>query len=163
MQDAIQSVNWKKEQVAILPFLAYVKDTASDKLKPIPMCVISDHFVHDTTIFWTSQKVIDQDLIKEVPQIKYIKYFSDGSSALCENFKNFINLCHHEEDHGVKAEWHFFVSSHGKGACDGTIKCMTTKASFQRLYKDQILNASDLYKFTKDSIKGIKTFLCRNI
>ncbi|GBM81683.1 hypothetical protein AVEN_92813-1 [Araneus ventricosus] len=73
MQDAIQSVHWKKEQVTIL---AYVKDTANDKLKPMPMCVISDHLVHDTT-FWTLQKVIGQDLIKEVSQIKYIKYFSD--------------------------------------------------------------------------------------
>ncbi|GBN36594.1 hypothetical protein AVEN_185511-1 [Araneus ventricosus] len=88
MQDAIQSVHWKKEQVTIHPFLAYVKDTANDKLKPILMCVISDHLVHGTTIFWTFQKVIDQDLIKEVTQIKYIKYFSDGSSAQYKNFKN---------------------------------------------------------------------------
>ncbi|GBL91138.1 hypothetical protein AVEN_258050-1 [Araneus ventricosus] len=51
MQDAIQSVHWKKEQVTIHPFLAYVNDTANDKLKPIPMCVISDHLVHDTTTF----------------------------------------------------------------------------------------------------------------
>ncbi|GBL94028.1 hypothetical protein AVEN_251751-1 [Araneus ventricosus] len=111
MQDAIQSVHWKKEQVTIL---AYVKGTANDKLKPIPMCVISDHLVHDTTTFWTFQKVIDQDLIKEVSQIKYIKYFSDGSSAQYKNFKNFINLCHHEKDHGVKAEWHFLHLAMGK-------------------------------------------------
>ncbi|GBN74622.1 hypothetical protein AVEN_262439-1 [Araneus ventricosus] len=62
----------------------------------------------------------------------------------------------------MKAEWHFFFPScHGKGACDdigGTIKCMASKASLQRPYKNQILNASDLYKFTKDSINGIKTF-----
>ncbi|GBM76115.1 hypothetical protein AVEN_18946-1 [Araneus ventricosus] len=158
MQDAIQSVHWKKEQVTIL---AYVKDTANDKLKPIPMCVISDHLVHDTTTFGTFQKVIGQDLIKEVSQIKYIKYFSDGSSAEYKYFENFINLCHHEKDHGVKAEWYFFASYHGKGDCDGiggSIKCMSTKASLQRPYKDQILNASDLYKFTKVSIKGIKSF-----
>ncbi|GBN65296.1 hypothetical protein AVEN_30781-1 [Araneus ventricosus] len=160
MQDAIQSVRWKKEQVTIHPFLTYVKDTANDKLKPIHMCVISDHLVHDTT-FWTFQKVVNQDLIKEVPQIKYIKYFSGGSSVQYKNFEIFINLCHHEKDCGVKAEWHFFASCHGKGACDGiggTIKYMSTKASLQRPYKCQILNASDLYKFTKDSIKGIKTF-----
>ncbi|GBN19002.1 hypothetical protein AVEN_263209-1 [Araneus ventricosus] len=68
MQDAIQRVHWKKEQVTIHPFLAYIKDTANDKLKPIPMCVISDHLVPDAT-FWTFQKVIAQYLIKEVPQI----------------------------------------------------------------------------------------------
>ncbi|GBN57148.1 hypothetical protein AVEN_158250-1, partial [Araneus ventricosus] len=40
MQDAIQSVHWKKEQVTIHPFLAYVNDTANDKLKPIPIMKI---------------------------------------------------------------------------------------------------------------------------
>ncbi|GBN09273.1 hypothetical protein AVEN_23047-1 [Araneus ventricosus] len=158
LRDAIQSFHWKKEQVTIHPFLAYLNDTANDKLKPISMCVISDHLVHDTTAFWTFQKVIDQNLIKEVSQIEYIKYVSDGSSDQYKNFKNFINLCHHEKGHGVKAEWHFLAFCHGKGACDGTIKCLVTKASLQRPYKDQILNASDVYKFTKDSIKGIETF-----
>ncbi|GBL81454.1 hypothetical protein AVEN_143728-1 [Araneus ventricosus] len=47
MQDAIQSVHWKKEQVIIHPFLAYVKDTANDKLKPIPM-------VSDSTTTFTA-------------------------------------------------------------------------------------------------------------
>ncbi|GBL91980.1 hypothetical protein AVEN_102549-1 [Araneus ventricosus] len=92
MQDAIQSVHWKKEQVTIHPFLAYVKDTANDELKPILICVISDHLVHDSITFWTFQKVIDQDLIKEVIQIKYIKYFSDGSSAQYKNFKLYKSL-----------------------------------------------------------------------
>ncbi|GBO29239.1 hypothetical protein AVEN_107536-1 [Araneus ventricosus] len=63
LRDAIQSVHWKKEQVTIHPFLAYVKDTANDKLKPIPMCVISDHLVHDTTTFRLSKKMkIDSSL-----------------------------------------------------------------------------------------------------
>ena len=33
--------------------------------------------------------------------------------------KTFINLCFHEADFGVPAEWHFSATSHGKGACDG--------------------------------------------
>ena len=31
-----------------------------------------------------------------------------------KNRKNFINLCHHEDDFGVPAEWHFSATSHGK-------------------------------------------------
>lgn len=161
VQDAIQSFHWKKEQVTVHPFLAYIKDITSDTVKSISMCVISDHLIHDTTTFWAFQKVIVNHLLTQNPQIKYIKYFSDGSSAQYKNYKNFINLCNHEEDHGVKAEWHFFASCHGKGACDGiggTIKRMATKASLQRPYTDAILNALDLYNFAKKSVNGIESF-----
>lgn len=163
VQDAIQNFHWKKEQATVHPFLVYIKDNVTDTVKSISICVISDHLIHDTTTFWTFQKVIVKHLITQVPQIKYIKYFSDGSSAQYKNYKNFINLCHHEKDHGVKAEWHFFASCHGKGACDGiggTIKRMATKASLQRPYKDTILNALDLYNFAKESAKGIQSFFC---
>ena len=33
------------------PFLAYIKDTANDKVKPVPMCVNGKHLVHDATTF----------------------------------------------------------------------------------------------------------------
>ena len=46
-------------------------------------------------------------------------YFSDGAGSQYKNRKNFVNLCSHQEDFGVSAEWHFYVTSHGKGACDG--------------------------------------------
>ena len=68
MQDAIQSVHWKKEQMTIHSFLEHGKNIS--KLKTIPMCVISDHLVHDTITFWTFQKVIVQDLIKEEEKFK---------------------------------------------------------------------------------------------
>lgn len=61
---------------------------------------------------------------------------------------------------GVKAEWHFLASCHGKGACDGiggTVKRMATKASLQRPH-NPILNAIDLYNFAKEFIKGVDIF-----
>ena len=36
-----------------------------------------------------------------------------------KNYKNFVNLCYHQEDFGVAAEWVFFATSHGKSPCDG--------------------------------------------
>ena len=38
-----------------------------------------------------------------------------------KNRKNFANLCCHEQDFEMSAEWHFFVTSHGKGPCDGVV------------------------------------------
>jgi hypothetical protein len=48
-----------------------------------------------------------------------IIYFSDGCAAQYKNRKNFLNLCNHDADFGLPAEWHFFATSHGKGPCDG--------------------------------------------
>ena len=49
-------------------------------------------------------------------------------------YKNCKNLCHHFEDFGVRAEWDFFATSHGKSAGDGaggTLKRLATRASLQ--------------------------------
>ena len=43
-----------------------------------------------------------------------------------------MNLCLHFKDFGLKAEWIFFATSHGKSTCDGiggTVK--RTTASLQ--------------------------------
>lgn len=37
---------------------------------------------------------------------------------------NFLNLLHHNNEFGNDAEWHFFATSHGKGAYDGIGGCM---------------------------------------
>ena len=58
------------------------------------------------------------------------------------NQKNFVNLCNHENDFGIKAEWHFSATSHGKGACDGvggTVKRLAARASLQKPYDEQFL------------------------
>ena len=59
-------------------------------------------------------------------------YFSDGSGAQYKNFKNFTDLLLHEKDFDLKAEWHFFATSHERNACDGvgdTIKRLAAHAS----------------------------------
>ena len=65
--------------------------------------------------------------------------------------KNFINLCHREDDFGMPAEWHFFATSHGKGPCDGvggTVKRLAAHASLQRPYDKHILTPHQLYDFS---------------
>jgi len=68
----------------------------------------------------------------------HAKYFvSDGAAAQYKNRKNFVNLCQHEEDFGVAAEWHFSATSHGKVACDGvggTVKGFAARASLSKVY-----------------------------
>ena len=74
-------------------------------------------------------------------QLKKIKYFSNGVSSQYKNHENFHNLCLHESDFGIPAEWHFSATSHGKGACDGigrTVKRLAARASLQRPYNTRL-------------------------
>ena len=87
-----------------------------------------------------------------------ILYFSDGSAPQYKNRKNFLNLCLHQEDFGVSAEWHFSATSHGKGACDGlggTVKRLAARASLQRPYNSQIMTPRQLYEWAVDNIQSV--------
>ncbi|ESO07349.1 hypothetical protein HELRODRAFT_170682 [Helobdella robusta] len=66
-----------------------------------------------------------------------------------------------DKDFGLKAEWHFFATFHGKSPCDGiggTTKRLVARASLQASTKDQILNARDFYTYADAKINGIKFF-----
>ena len=82
--------------------------------------MISDCLVHDTVAVYLFQKTLIKFLKSNLTwPIHHIIYFSDGAPTQYKNRKNFINLCNHQNDFGVPAEWHFFATSHGKGPCDG--------------------------------------------
>ncbi len=98
----------------LLPMISYV--------------LISDCMHHDTVAVHLFQK-------------KMI-YFSDGAVSQYKSQNNFVNLCQHETHFGVKAEWHFSATSHGKGACDGVrgiVKRLASQASLQQSFDQQIM------------------------
>ena len=159
VQDAIQSFHWVNSQVTLHPFVVYYK--YEDILMNKTFCVISDELSHSTESFYAFQKTLINYLKTTMENLQKVLYFSDGCAAQYKNKKKFANLCYHEDDFKVKAEWNFFATSHGKGPCDGaggTIKRLVTKASLQRTNNDQILNADDMYNFCKDNISGIHFF-----
>ena len=72
--------------------------------------------------------------------------------------KNFHNLCLHESDFGIPAEWHFSATSHGKGACDGiggTVKRLAARASLQRPYNNQIMTPRQLFDWVSSNLPGV--------
>ena len=107
--------------------------------KHVSCVVVSECLPHDTI----TDHLFQQHLLKFLKEMfgekpKKVFYFSDGCAG---QYKNFMNLCHHSVDFGVEAEWHSFATSYAKGPCDGVgglLKRMTTKASLQRPYQDQI-------------------------
>ncbi|CAH0556044.1 unnamed protein product [Brassicogethes aeneus] len=160
-QDAIQGFHWDTTQATLHPFVIYFRSKNQTDLKCFSMCVISDEREHITSTVHYFLKVIIQHIKEELPDLQYIHYFSDGSSAQYKNYKNFINLCLHKKDFNVPAEWNFFATSHGKSPCDGiggTVKRLAARASLQATLDNHILTPLDLFNWANCNIHNIKFF-----
>ena len=131
LQDASQGFHWNNSQATIHPFVAYYMK--SGELHHLSYVIISDCLNHDTVAVHLFQRQFIQYLKKQFSSLpRKIYYTSDGAASQYKNRKKLIKLCHHEEDFGVAAEWHFSATSHGKGACDGvggTVKRLAARAS----------------------------------
>ena len=112
---------------------------------------------HDPIVVHLFRKVLINFLKNQLRQPNKIIYFSDGCAAQYKNQKNFVNLCHHNEDFGVPAEWHFFATSHGKGPCN-TVKRLAARASLQRSINNQITTPRQLVEFAESEIKSVNFY-----
>jgi hypothetical protein len=160
IQDAIQGYYWMNEHTTLLPFMAYMKKEDGSPFN-IPICVKSNHLTHDTLTVHAFLRPVLSHLKETNPLIKKVIYFTDGAASQYKNKKNFANLCSHEADFGLKAEWHFFASCHGKSACDGiggTLKRLARLASLQRHSSNQITNPEQLFLGAKENVDNSKTF-----
>ena len=157
LQDAAQGFHWNNSQATIHPFVAYYMK--SGELQHLSYVIISDCLNHDTVAVHLFQRQFIQYLKKQFSSLpRKIYYTSDGAASQYKNRKNFINLCHHEEDFGVAAEWHFSATSHGKGACDGvggTVKRLAARASLQQHYDQQIMTPRQLFEWAVNNILAI--------
>jgi hypothetical protein len=159
MQNEIQGYHWTQEQITIHPFVAYYRHQNKD-LQSVCYAAVTDHKKHITASFHAFQKkyipFVDKKMADNNVTCKKFFYFSDGCSGQYKNRKNVKNVCHHEEDfNGMKVEWHFFASCHGKGPCDGvggTIKRCAARASLQGKI---IRNAKELFDWAKDALPNI--------
>lgn len=134
----------------------YYKD--DNTLQHRNIVAISEDLKHDTSAVHLFQSELIIFLKQEIRSLNRIIYFSDGASAQYKNKKNFMNLCFHQEDFGLTAEWHFFATSHGKGPCDGiggATKRLAMRASLQPGH-EPITTPRLLYDWASKNIKNIK-------
>ena len=114
-------------------------------------CFISDDLKHDVNFVC---KVIE-DTIKYIRDniteaLSKVDYFPDGCAGQYKSCKNCLVLCLHNSDFGVKCEWNFFATRHGKSPGDsigGKVKQLVTRASLQRPISNQILTADKMFEF----------------
>lgn len=125
---AIQAYHWSNAQATLHPYVIY--NRKNNKLRNDNFVIISEGDKHNTTsVHLFNKKLISYLKAKHGEEkIKKIVYFSDGAASQYKNKSNFINLVHHKKDFNIDAEWHFFDTSHGKGACDGIEGTVTRKA-----------------------------------
>ena len=116
-------------------FHCYYRNT-DGKLGSACFTIISENKEHDTIAVHLFQRKLVSFLTEHFgSKPKIIIYMSDGCAGQYKNCYNFSNLCHHVEDFGVPAEWHFIATSHGKSPADGivgTVKRTAAEASLQR-------------------------------
>ena len=74
---------------------------------------------HNTKTVHAFTCKVMSDIKENLHAITKVLYFNDWPASQYKNFKNFVNLCYHEIDHGIQAQWHFFATSHGKSPCNG--------------------------------------------
>lgn len=159
IQEATQSMFSKApSQATLRPFLAYVN--IDNKIVPYSMCVFSDSLNHDSTTVNSFLDLVISYVKSIVPQVDVIKYFTDGSASKYKNYKNFANLLHHEEDFGMRAEWNFFATSHGKGPCDGMDGAIKRLAYRYSLQDENIQTPVALFQWASENIENIKMSFC---
>ncbi len=164
LQDAAQGFHWNNSQATLHPFVAYYKNRS--ELCHLSYVIVSESLHHDTIAVYLYQRHFIAFLQEFLParlQPRKIIYFSDGAASQYKNRKNFINLCHHEEDFGIAAEWHFSATAHGKGACDGlggTVKRLAARASLQKPYNDQIMTPHQLFEWASINIPAVHFEYC---
>ena len=107
------------------------------------LCFIFDDNNHDTNFVYKIQTILVDYLAENLSIVDKIFYFSDGCAEQYNNYKYFINLCHHQQDFNMDAEWIFFATSHGKSPCGDIgrfVKCYVQKRCLQRPLHYQILS-----------------------
>ena len=157
IQDEIQSYHWNSGQCTIHPVVIY--QNSQDKLISESMCFISDDLQHDIGFVYQLQTQLTSYIKRNYPYSTKLEYYSDGCAGQYKNFKNIQNLCNHNDDFDLDADWSFFATSHGKSPCDGiggTVKRLLTRASLQRKPEEPPINSAELvHVYCKNNIHGI--------
>ena len=162
VQNEIQSQHWCKDQITLHVFVVYYRE--NNVLRNENFVIFSENLKHDSVAVHLFNGILISHLKgKFGDRISKIFYFSDGAVSQYKNKYKLLNLINHKNDFGINAEWHFFATSHGKGACDGIGGTVKRHAYFTSLQKDTDLlltSPERLFQWAKQFFKKIHFHLC---
>lgn len=94
-----------------------------------------------------------KDLKSRFPDVKVVSFFSDGAASQFKQKYLFVNLTFIKETYSLDdVSWHFFATSHGKGAVDGvggTIKRLVWRSVLAK--KHLVTDAASFVSCAKDT------------
>ena len=96
--------------------------------------------------------LIVADLKSIDPSLSSVNFVSDGAASQFKNRFILSSLVLAERDLGVKAQWNFFPTSHGKSPADGL------GGTFKRGVESRVLSGKFQVYTAKDFITCAKTF-----
>lgn len=166
VQNSVQSEYWNTTQATIHPYVIYHKKNGV--VAHTNFVIISEELEHDSSAVNLFNSKLISFMKNRFGQqnIKKIHYFSDGAGSQYKNKYNFVNLLHHKKDFKIDAEWNFFASAHGKGACDGiggVVKRNAYRSSLQNRHQEKITGAKSLFEWAKTYFKSIHFDFCTKL
>ena len=158
-QNASQAFHFNNDQCTVFPVVYHYYQESELKYRS---CIfLSSSLKHDTAAVYTVQSILIPEILKKVKKVKKIIYMTDGAKQHFKNKYQMANLLNHEKDFGIKAEWHFSATAHGKSSYDGIGAIFKREARrFSLIAKpaEAILSHEKLYKWAKNHFENIDIY-----
>ena len=160
VQDEIRSYHWSKEYCTLHPLVVHFTE-GDGNIQHNSLCFVSDDNNYDTNFVYKIQTILVDYLKENLPIVDKIFYFFEECAEQNKTRKNFINLCHYQQDFHMDAEQILFATSHGKSSYDcvgGSVKRYVVKRSLQRPLNDQVLSYQSILDLCVQEIPSITFF-----
>lgn len=163
-QDEIQSAYYNQEQVTLFTVAVWTKDSSCNTICTSHVIVSDDRSHEKKQVAVFVNKVLNTFIKEYHPSVNEVHMFSDGPSS---QFKNkFIAqlLDSFTRSHHLRLFWHYFATSHGKGAVDGiggSVKRMVWTAVSTRKVQP-VINAKGFADVAKGRSKTSITLITSN-
>ena len=112
-QNEIQSAYFNSQQVSIFTAVVWILNKVES------FAVITEEVSHDKYVVFLCFSTIFNYLKLSYPQLASIDIFSDGASSQFKQRYSISALAIYAKKYDYFMRWHFFATSHGKGAVDG--------------------------------------------
>ena len=157
--DEVQSAYWNSNAITLHPVVIYFRENG--ELKHQNFVFVSDDLGHNIgTVFAFLKRLLPEIKQTMNSKVKKVYYWTDGPCSQYKNKTAFYIYSNHNELLRTDADWSYFESGHGKGACDGvggTAKRMADLSIKQG--KVSIQEAEDFYIWGKENHKRAKYIL----
>ena len=156
-QNAIQAAHWCHQQLTVFTACAWFKEAEEDANgKCQSFACVSSVTEHDKYFVHCAIDKILMMLSERGIHFNIVHFFTDGAAS---QFKQRYSLCnmtfHIVIEKGIQGFWHFFATSHGKGAVDGVGGEVKRHARLAALSGKRVQSVIDFYNIARDKCKKV--------